>query len=65
MRLGIRTLPVTFLVLPSGRAAYRFDGARDWSDETFLRSWIGALEPRGGRPPAAAHLPAPTTPTPH
>src|SRR5690606_32761620 len=30
--LGIRTLPVTLLVLPSGRVRLRFDGARDWTD---------------------------------
>ncbi len=39
-RLGVRTLPVTFLVRPDGRSVYRFDGARDWTDSRYVRSWV-------------------------
>lgn len=39
--LGVRTLPVTFLV---GRGTsgllLRFDGARDWSDRRFVDRWL-------------------------
>lgn len=45
--LGVRTLPVTFLVEADGQLALRFDGARDWADETFLRTHV--LEPVDGR----------------
>lgn len=38
--LGVRTLPVTFLVETDGRLALRFDGARDWADEDFVRMHI-------------------------
>lgn len=38
--LGVRTLPVTFLVQPSGRISFRFDGARDWTDTGFVEAWI-------------------------
>lgn len=38
--LGVRTLPVTFLVEADGRLALRFDGARDWADEEFVRSYV-------------------------
>ncbi|ACY14020.1 TlpA family protein disulfide reductase [Haliangium ochraceum] len=38
--LGVHALPATFLVEPGGRMALRFDGARDWSDAAFLRSWM-------------------------
>jgi len=36
--LGVGALPVTFLVKADGRIALRFDGARDWTDETFVRT---------------------------
>jgi thiol-disulfide isomerase/thioredoxin len=39
--LGVRTLPVTFLVESDGRLALRFDGARDWANEAFVQSSIG------------------------
>lgn len=35
---GVRTLPVTFLVEPNGRIVRRFDGARDWADESFVQA---------------------------
>lgn len=38
--LGVRTLPVTFLVEADGRLTIRFDGARDWTDEAFVRTYI-------------------------
>lgn len=38
--LGVRTLPVTFLVTAGGRIALRFDGARDWGDEVFVRTYV-------------------------
>lgn len=36
--LGVRTLPVTFLVEAGGRIALRFDGPRDWTNEAFVRA---------------------------
>ena len=41
---GVQTLPVTFLVNPGGQLRLRFDGARDWTDAHFLRSWIPKME---------------------
>ncbi len=41
--LGVRTLPVTFLVQPGGHIDLRFDGARNWADEDFLKTWIGGV----------------------
>ncbi|MBK8009769.1 MAG: hypothetical protein IPK13_00310 [Deltaproteobacteria bacterium] len=38
--LGVRTLPVTFLVQAGGRLTLRFDGARDWTDEAFVRTYL-------------------------
>lgn len=38
--LGVRSLPVTFLVEPSGRISLWFAGARDWTDAAFLRTWL-------------------------
>jgi thiol-disulfide isomerase/thioredoxin len=38
--LGVRTLPVTFLVEADGRLTLRFDGARDWTDEAFVRTYL-------------------------
>ncbi len=38
--LGVRTLPVTFLVQADGRLTLRFDGARDWTDEAFVRAYV-------------------------
>jgi thiol-disulfide isomerase/thioredoxin len=38
--LGIRTLPVTYLVEPGGEIRLRFDGARDWTDTDFTSAWI-------------------------
>lgn len=37
---AIRTLPVTYLVGAGGKLRLRFDGARDWTDRTFLSSWM-------------------------
>jgi thiol-disulfide isomerase/thioredoxin len=42
--LGVRSLPVSFLVRPNGRIAFRFDGARDWTDTVFLKTWIKDIE---------------------
>jgi thiol-disulfide isomerase/thioredoxin len=39
-KLGVRTLPVTFLVKADGRIALRFDGTRDWTDEAFVRTHV-------------------------
>jgi thiol-disulfide isomerase/thioredoxin len=38
--LGVQTLPVTYLVQPGGQLRLRFDGARDWTDTRFVRSWM-------------------------
>lgn len=38
--LNVRTLPVTYLVEPGGKLRLRFDGARDWADLRFLRTWL-------------------------
>lgn len=43
--LGVRDLPVTFLLEENGRLALRFDGARDWTDEAFVQTYI---EEHGG-----------------
>jgi thiol-disulfide isomerase/thioredoxin len=43
--LGVRSLPVTFLVmLGQSRDALRFDGARDWADESFVGRWLDEVE---------------------
>ncbi len=39
--LGVRTLPVTFLVQPGGRMVLRFNSALDWTDGSFVQKWIG------------------------
>lgn len=44
--LGVRSLPVTYLVHPDGHLQLRFDGARDWTDAKFLSSWIDNLPAR-------------------
>ncbi len=38
--LGVRTLPVTFLVQPDSRITLRFDSARDWTDASYVESWV-------------------------
>jgi thiol-disulfide isomerase/thioredoxin len=38
--LDVHALPVTFLIDAGGRLRLRFDGARDWTDEDFLESWL-------------------------
>ena len=39
--LGVRGLPVTFLLMPGeSRIALRFDGARDWANESFVERWL-------------------------
>jgi hypothetical protein len=40
--LGVRTLPVTFLVQPGGLITLRFDGARDWTNASYVYSWTSA-----------------------
>jgi thiol-disulfide isomerase/thioredoxin len=40
-KLGVRSLPVTYLVQSDGRLRYRFDGARDWANKAFVQKWIG------------------------
>ncbi len=43
--LGVRSLPVTFLLTPGeSRVALRFDGARDWANESFIEHWLGDVE---------------------
>ena len=44
--LGVHTLPATFVIGPDARLRYRFDGARDWSDQAFVRQWLRADEDR-------------------
>lgn len=39
--LGVRNLPVTFLLQAEGRITLRFDGARDWTDEAFVKTYLG------------------------
>ena len=39
--LGVTKLPVTLLLPGRGRTALRFDGARDWTDETFVKTYLG------------------------
>ena len=53
--LGVRTLPVTFFVEPSGRISLWFEGARDWTDAAFLRTWSSALTLRRERTPGHHH----------
>lgn len=38
--LGVRSLPVTFLVEPGARLRFRFEGARDWTDPQFAERWL-------------------------
>lgn len=38
--LGVRSLPVTFVMGPDARFRFRFDGARDWTDPRFLDTWL-------------------------
>lgn len=43
--LGVRSLPVTFLLTPGeSRVALRFDGARDWANESFVARWLDDVE---------------------
>jgi thiol-disulfide isomerase/thioredoxin len=43
--LGVRSLPVTFLLTPGERRfALRFDGARDWANQSFVERWLGRVE---------------------
>jgi len=42
--LGIRNLPVTFLVADTGRTILRFDGARDWTSPR-VRDWLEGPTP--------------------
>lgn len=43
--LGVRSLPVTFLLTPGERhVALRFDGARDWANESFVERWLDHVE---------------------
>ena len=44
--LGVTHLPVTFLLETDGRITRRFDGARDWNDEAFLRAHLPAAADR-------------------
>ncbi len=44
-QIGVRSLPVTYLVDPGGRLLLRFDDAHDWTDPSFLQTW---LVQRGG-----------------
>lgn len=41
--LGVRTLPVTYLLGPGGQLRLRFDGARDWTDAAFLDAFVHGL----------------------
>lgn len=38
--LDVSALPVTFLVEADARIRLRFDGARDWTDEAFVSTYI-------------------------
>ncbi len=38
--MGVRSLPVTFLMQPETGLRLRFDGARDWSNSRFLSTWL-------------------------
>lgn len=42
--LGVRSLPVTYLMVPETRLRFRFDGARDWSDSLFLSTWLQKID---------------------
>jgi thiol-disulfide isomerase/thioredoxin len=44
--LRIQQLPVTLLVQPGGLVSLRFEGARDWTDATFLQGWLDELRER-------------------
>lgn len=37
----VHSLPVTFLMNPTGRLRWRFEGARDWTHRGFLDHWLG------------------------
>lgn len=37
---GVTTLPVTFLSSDGETLQLRFDGARDWTSESFVREWL-------------------------
>lgn len=41
--LGVHALPVTFLVEGDGQIIGRFDGARDWTDQAFVQTYVGAV----------------------
>lgn len=40
--LGVRSLPVTFLLRDDNRVTLRFDGARDWTSKSFIATWLDA-----------------------
>jgi thiol-disulfide isomerase/thioredoxin len=50
---GVRGLPTTFVLDPSGRIRYSFVGERDWSDEE-VKSAVRALLPQPGKPQVVA-----------
>lgn len=43
--LGVRSLPVTFLLTPGeSRVGLRFDNTRDWANESFVERWLDDIE---------------------
>lgn len=40
---GVTALPVTFLSSDGEKLKLRFDGARDWTSESFVREWISRV----------------------
>lgn len=42
--LGVKDLPVTFLMLPNGQTVLRFNGERDWTDRSFVNAWLNEVE---------------------
>ena len=67
--LGVRSLPVTYLVGPKTRLRLLFDGARDWRDSRFLSTWLQEIDrdghdkvsARSGLPGAGVSKPADET----
>ncbi|MCP4499033.1 MAG: TlpA family protein disulfide reductase [Deltaproteobacteria bacterium] len=43
-QFGVRSLPVTFFIEPGGHLRFRFDGARDWGNSSFVTDWIRSKE---------------------
>ncbi len=39
--MDVRQLPVTWLLSHDGRLSLRFDGARDWADDSFVERYVG------------------------